>query len=213
MLRRDDEERRAEQRVGPRREDRRCRRRARRRGRGSRRPRERPIQLRWIAFVRSGHSPPGGRSNSSSSSAYAVVLKNHCVMFRSSTTAPQRSQCPSTTYSFAITVWSFGHQLTGASCRYARPCSKKLQEQPLRPAVEGGVVRRDLAVPVDRPAEPLHLRADRRDVPLGDLARVAALADRRVLGRQAERVPAHRAHDRPAVAAADVRRRRRPSCS
>ncbi|MGH2977595.1 MAG: hypothetical protein ACRDKC_04370 [Gaiellaceae bacterium] len=37
----------------------------------------------------------------------------HCVMFRSSTSAPQRSQWPSTTYSFAMTVWSFGHQLTG----------------------------------------------------------------------------------------------------
>ncbi len=32
-------------------------------------PSERPIQLRWIVFVRSGHSPPGGRSYSSSSSA------------------------------------------------------------------------------------------------------------------------------------------------
>ena len=31
--------------------------------------------------------------------------------------APQRSQWPSTTCSFASTVWSFGHQLTGASLR------------------------------------------------------------------------------------------------
>ena len=80
-------------------------------------PSLRPIQLRWIVFVRSGHSPPGGSSNSRSSSAYAVTLKNHCVMFRSSTSAPQRSHRPSTTYSLAITVWSFGHQLTGASLR------------------------------------------------------------------------------------------------
>ena len=79
-------------------------------------PSERPIQLRWIAFVRSGQSPPG-QSYSSSSSAYAVVRMNHCVMFRSSTSAPQRSQRPSTTYSFAITVWSLGHQLTGPSLR------------------------------------------------------------------------------------------------
>ena len=85
------------------------------------------------------------------------------------------------------------------------PFLVELQEQPLRPAVEARVVRGDLAVPVDRPAEPLHLRADGGDVPLGDLARMAALADRRVLGRQAERVPAHRAHDPPAAAAADVR--------
>ena len=77
-------------------------------------PSERPIQLRWIAIVFSGQSAPG---YSSSSSAYAVVLKNHCVMFRSSTSAPQRSQWPSTTYSLAITVWSLGHQFTGPSLR------------------------------------------------------------------------------------------------
>ena len=77
-------------------------------------PSERPIQLRWIAIVRAGHSAPG---YSSSSSAYAVVRMYHWVMFRSSTSAPQRSQWPSTTYSFAMTVWSLGHQLTGPSLR------------------------------------------------------------------------------------------------
>ena len=87
-------------------------------------PSLRPIQLRWIVFVRSGHSPPS-ELDSRSSSAYAVILKNHCVMLRSSTSAPQRSQWPSTTYSFATTVWSFGHQLTGAALRYASPRSKK----------------------------------------------------------------------------------------
>ena len=80
-------------------------------------PSERPIQFRWIVFVRSGQKPPSGRSYSSSSSAYAVVLKNHWVSSRSSTGVPQRSHLPSTTYSFATTVWSFGHQLTGASLR------------------------------------------------------------------------------------------------
>ncbi len=88
-------------------------------------PSLRPIQLRWIAFVRSGHSPPSGSSNSSSSSAYAVIRKNHCVMFRASIGVPQRSQRPSVTYASATTVWSFGHQLTGASLRYARSRSKK----------------------------------------------------------------------------------------
>ena len=48
-------------------------------------------------------------------------------------------------------------------------------------------------------------RADRVDVALGDLARVAALLDRGVLGRQAERVVAHRAQHREAAAPADVR--------
>ncbi len=47
--------------------------------------------------------------------------------------------------------------------------------------------------------------ADRRDVPLGDLERVAAFLDRGVLGGQAERVEAHRPQHRVAVAAAEVR--------
>ena len=68
----------------------------------------------------------------------------------------------------------------------------QLQEDPLRPAVVLGLVRRELARPVDRPAHPLHLPADRGDVALGHLARMAALADRGVLGGQAERVVAHR---------------------
>ena len=82
---------------------------------------------------------------------------------------------------------------------------EELQEEPLRPAVERRLVRGDLAIPVDRPAHAAHLLADRRDVPLGDLARVAALLDRGVLGREAERVVAHRAQHREAVPAAKVR--------
>ena len=72
------------------------------------------------------------------------------------------------------------------------PALVQLQEDPLRPAVVLGLVRRELARPVDRPAHPLHLAADRGDVALGHLARVPALADRGVLGGQAERVVAHR---------------------
>ena len=81
----------------------------------------------------------------------------------------------------------------------------ELLEEPLRPAVEGRLVRGDLALPVDRPAEALHLGAHRLDVRLDRDARMAALLDRGVLCRQAERVPAHRAHDVPAAAPAHVR--------
>ena len=63
----------------------------------------------------------------------------------------------------------------------------------------------DLAVPVDRPAHPLHLRADLLDVLLDDLAGVAAVPDGGVLGVQAERVETHRPHDAPAVAAMEMR--------
>ncbi len=128
----------------------------------------------------------------------------HCVMFRSSISAPQRSQRPSTTYSFAITVWSFGTPVDWPLLAVAEVVRDELLEEPLRPAVEGRLVRRDLPLPVDRPAEALHLGAHRLDVALDRLARMTALADRRVLGRQPERVPAHGPHDVPAAAAAHV---------
>ncbi len=82
---------------------------------------------------------------------------------------------------------------------------EELQEEPLRPAVVLGLVRGEHAVPVDRPAQPAHLALDARDVALRDLARVAALLDRGVLGGQAERVVAHRAQDGQALAALEVR--------
>src|SRR3712207_8317294 len=44
------------------------------------------------------------------------------------------------------------------------PCTPLFRS--LRPAVVLRLVRRERAVPVDRPAEPLHLAADGRDVPL-----------------------------------------------
>ena len=81
-----------------------------------------------------------------------------------------------------------------------QPGLEELQEQPLRPAVVLDLVRGRLAVPVDHPAQAPHLGADVRDVPLDDLARMPALADRGVLGGQAERVEAHRAHHAPAGA-------------
>ncbi len=65
------------------------------------------------------------------------------------------------------------------------------QEQPLVPAVVVGPARRDLARPVDaeaeRPQLPLHVR----DVVVGPLRGRHAVRHRGVLGRQAERVPAH----------------------
>ena len=63
---------------------------------------------------------------------------------------------------------------------------EELQEEPLRPAVVLRLVRRDLAIPVDRPAEPTHLGADRSDVPLGYLPWMPTAPDGGVLGRQPE---------------------------
>ena len=106
------------------------------------------------------------------------------------------------TCSLASTVWSTGHQLTGRLALVGQAALEQLQEDPLRPAVVLGLGGRELARPVDRPAHALHLLADRGDVVVRDVARVAALADRGVLGRQAERVVAHRVQHAQAVAAA-----------
>src|SRR5262249_26411609 len=82
---------------------------------------------------------------------------------------------------------------------------EELQEEPLCPAVHLGLVSRDLAIPVDRPAHPLHLRADRLDVVLDDLAGVSTVFDRGVLGVEAERVVTHRPQDVVTAAAPKVR--------
>ena len=82
---------------------------------------------------------------------------------------------------------------------------EELQEQPLRPAVVLGLVRRELARPVDRPAHALHLVADPFDVALDDLARMLALLQGRVLGGQPERVVAHRTQHLVARAAVEMR--------
>jgi hypothetical protein len=84
---------------------------------------------------------------------------------------------------------------------------EQLQEQPLRPAVIARLVRAELTRPVDRqpPATQLGLelldRLRRRD------ARVLAGLDRMVLGRQPERVVAHRVQHAPPRAPVEVRHR------
>ena len=84
------------------------------------------------------------------------------------------------------------------------PLLEEAQEQPLRPAVVLRLVRREDAIPVDRPAHAFHLAADRRDVARGRLAGVQTLLDRGVLGGQAEGVEPHRAHDREPVPASEM---------
>ena len=133
------------------------------------------------------------------------MRKNHCSRFRASTSAPQRSQRPSITCSFASTVWSFGAPVDGRLLAVGQVALEELQEQPLRPAVVlGSCAETSRSQSIAQPSA-AHLLPDPRDVALGDLARMAALLDRRVLGGQAERVEAHRPQDRVAVAAAEVR--------
>ena len=77
-------------------------------------PSERPIQLVCITLTGSAQSIV---EKSSSSSAYLVMAKNHCSIFRCSTAAPVRSSLPSMTCSLASTVCRTGDQLTMASPR------------------------------------------------------------------------------------------------
>ncbi len=51
------------------------------------------------------------------------MRRYHCVSFFFVTGVSHRSHRPATTCSLASTVWSFGHQLTLLSLRYARPRS------------------------------------------------------------------------------------------
>ena len=95
--------------------------------------------------------------------------------------------------------------LHGRGFAVRKPCVEQPQEEPLVPAVVLGLVGRDQAIPVEPPAHPLHRRDDVRDVPLDDRARMPAFADRGVLGRQAERVEAHRVQDVHAVPPAEPR--------
>ena len=69
---------------------------------------------------------------------------------------------------------------------------EQLQEDPLGPLVVVRVGGVDLARPVERQAERLELALETRDVLLGHLGRMDVVFDGIVLGRQAERVPAHR---------------------
>src|SRR2546428_451029 len=80
-------------------------------GRSNSTPSLRPIQFRCIVSTRSGQ--PGRRSHqASSSSAYAVILKNQPSISRGVTSELHRQQRPSSTCSLARTVWQDGYHLT-----------------------------------------------------------------------------------------------------
>ncbi len=67
-----------------------------------------------------------------------------------------------------------------------------VEEERLFVAVIFGVAGRELAGPVDGEADGLELLAHRRDVVVGPALRMDVLLHRRVFGRHAEGVPAHR---------------------
>ena len=116
VLRREHEERRAEERVGPRREDR------DRRSSELLDPEDDLGALGAadpVALHRQDALGPGLEQAHLVEQLVGVGgdAEEPLLEAPRSTSAPQRSQRPSITCSFASTVWSFGHQLTGASLR------------------------------------------------------------------------------------------------
>ena len=121
-------------------------------------PSERPIQLRWIVFVRSGQSISSWSSQQRvrvggdaeepllhlpdlDLGAAAVAMAVHDLLVRQ----------------HGLVV---GAPVDRRLLAVGQPLLQKAQEQPLRPAVVGRVVGGDHAVPVDRPAQPVHLAHD-----------------------------------------------------
>ncbi len=85
---------------------------------------------------------------------------------------------------------------------------EQVEEQRLLVAVIIGFAGGELAAPVDGEADPLQLLAHRRDIGAGPFAGMDVALHRRILGRHAERVPAHRVEHfmalHPPVAGDDV---------
>ena len=203
MLGRQHEERRPEQRVRARGEHRQLDRGSCSTRKTTSAPSLRPIQLRCMVTTRSGQFTVS-RSSSSRCGVVRDLEEPLLQVLRL-----DQAAAPLAVAVDHLLVGQHrlvdGAPLDGRLAAVGQPGLEQPQEDPLRPLVVLGLARRDLARPVDRPAHPLHLLADRRDVlPRGD-GRVLAALDRRVLGRQAERVVAHRMHHAPAVAAADQR--------
>ena len=94
--------------------------------------------------------------------------------------------------------------LDGGVLAIGEAALEELEEDPLGPAVVLGLAGGDLATPVDRDAPGAELAPELLDRLERRLARVLAGADRGVLGREPERVVAHRVDHLVAVAAPEV---------
>ncbi len=170
-----------------------------------------PVLLHQLHFVRPVlERRPARRA---APRAKSVILRNHWLSLRFSTSAPERQPRPSITCSLASTVRSTGSQLTADLLAIDQARLVEIEEQRLLVPVILGIAGRELAAPVEREAEPLELRLHVGDVLVGPRARVDALLDRGIFGRHAERVPAHRVqHFVPGHRACSAPARR-PSCS
>ena len=90
-------------------------------------PSLRPIQLRCMAITLSGQ-PVRESQSFNSSSAYAVILRNHCLRSFCVTLLSHLQHKSFTTCSLARTVSQDGHQLTKDAFLYASPLSNILRK-------------------------------------------------------------------------------------
>ena len=129
---------------------------------------------------------------SSSSSAYAVMRKNHCSRSRVSTgvlAAPALAVNDLLVGQHGVVDRAPVHRRLAA---VREPAFEHPDEQPLVPLVVLGVARRELTLPGVADPEALQLPLHVRDVAARRDLGMDAVLDRGVLGRQAERIPAER---------------------
>ncbi len=92
-----------------------------------------------------------------------------------------------------------------------QPIGEEIEEEALLLAIVARLAGGEFARPVEREAHALQLGAHGRDIVPGPLRGMDTALARRILGGQAERVPAHRMHHieaaRPAVAGNDITQR------
>ena len=123
------------------------------------------------------------------------MRRNHCSSSRSRTVDSQRQHLPSSTCSFASTVWQRSHQLTIGLPAIGEAALEHRDEEALLPAIVRGIAGRELASPVVAEPHAPQLIPHVGDVVARPGRRMRPALDRRVLRRHAEGVPADRVQD------------------
>ena len=163
-------------------------------------PSERPIQLACIRRTFSGQLTSVSRSPSSSS-AYSVILKNHCVssrLFDECAGAPAAAVDDLLVGEHGV-IDGVPVDLRGLAIGEA--LLQQVEKQLLLVLVVGGRAGRDLAGPIERQAHRFELAAHRVDVGVGPRAGVDLAFHGGVLRRHAEGVPSHWMQDVEALGA------------
>ena len=140
----------------------------------------------------------------SNSSAKSVILKNHWLSLRRSTS---RAAAPAAPVDHLL-IGEHGHvhriPVHIGFAAIDKAGLVEIQEQLLLLVIIFRIAGGEFARPVQRQAHHLELGAHRRDIFVGPVARAYALVARRILGRQAEGIPAHGMQHIVALGAAEA---------